>query len=177
MCVPRHEMAFPGNTSQLVSICLFAVGSAQRRCQLLPTLRRSWQRRPMIVQMHNADPVPITEDELLASSSRWHSPPRFAEVYLHHADSWGLGACCLRGAPAARCAFARRAQPMLQPAARTQVLMTQDSGPESNTNIPGCCTNRHLAVTTEEMPAVWSAVLLCRVFLTWRHILKPSKGM
>ena len=31
----------------------------------------------ILVQMHNADRVPITENELLASSSRWHSaPPR-----------------------------------------------------------------------------------------------------
>lgn len=93
-------------------------------------------------------------------------PPRpaaafCAKVYLHHADGWELGVCCplhLRPACEAYVATSRQDPRVIDP------------GPESKANMPGCCTNTHLALTTKEMLAAVGGVGFC-AFMIFSHNL------
>ncbi len=126
----------------------------------------------MVVQMHNAEPVPITEDELLASPSRWQSPRVLRKFAYISQTAGSLGRVVfvepplhLRPACTAYGATSRQDPSIIDPR------------PESNTNMRGCCTNKHLALTTKEMPAAVGGVECCAFtlfFFNCRHILKQK---
>ena len=122
--------------------------------------------------MHNAVPVPITEDELLASPSRWQSPRVLRKFAYISQTAGSLGRVVfvepplhLRPACTAYGATSRQDPSIIDPR------------PESNTNMRGCCTNKHLALTTKEMPAAVGGVECCAFtlfFFNCRHILKQK---
>ena len=108
---------------QLVSICLFAVDLPKELSTSAKTDARDkdvrfWSRCIMLIV------CPSLKTSCLLHPQDGIRPPRpaaafCAKVYLHHQTAGSLG--CV-----APCTFARRAKHMLQPAARTHVLLIHD---------------------------------------------------
>lgn len=155
---------------QLVSICLFAVDVPKELSTSAKTDARDkdvrfWSRCIMLIV------CPSLKTSCLLHPQDGIRPPRpaaafCAKVYLHHADGWELGVC----------------RPLhLRPACEAYVATSRqdprviDPGPELNANMPGCCTNTHLALTTKEMLAAVGGVGCC-AFMIFSHNLAKQKG-
>ena len=160
MCLPRHEMVFPGNASPVglnISLC----------CGTSPkTLTTSANTETLVAKTSRCTMLSLCPS--LKTSCLHHpqdgNPPAFCgslPTFRKRLGAWGV-----LSSWSPHCTFARRAQLMVQLAARIQVLLTQD-----RSRIPTCVAVAQTSTWRSQQKrclrllGVWSAVLLRCFFL------------